>query len=96
MNAYIKGVENMSLFRLSFTLENKIGMMKIISETLFTMEINIDEIHTQKISPTQTIITLGLEVLDYDYLIVDRFIERIRNLLGTSLIDYKVKEIKMQ
>lgn len=81
MNAYIKGSESVSLFRLSLNLENKIGMMKVISETLFQMEINIDEIHTQKISSTETLVTLGLEILDYDYLIIDRFIERIRTLL---------------
>ena len=81
MNAYIKGSESVSLFRLSLNLENKIGMMKVISETLFQMEINIDEIHTQKLSSSETLITLGLEILDYDYLVIDRFIERIRTLL---------------
>ena len=81
MNAYIKGSESVSLFRLSLNLENKIGMMKVIRETLFQMEINIDEIHTQKLSPSETLVTLGLEILDYDYLVIDRFIERIRTLL---------------
>lgn len=56
-------------------------MMKLISETLFNMEINIDELHTKKISPTQTMLTIGLEINDYDYLIVDRFVERIKYLL---------------
>lgn len=81
MNAYIKGSESVSLFRLSLNLENKIGMMKVISETLFQMEINIDEIHTQKLSSSETLVTLGLEILDYDYLVIDRFIERIKTLL---------------
>jgi hypothetical protein len=58
------------------TLENKIGMMKVISETLFTMEINIDELHTKKISENQTILTIVLEINDYEYLVIDRFIER--------------------
>ncbi len=94
MNAYIKWEEVVSLFRLSLTLENKIGMMKMISETLFSMEINIDELHTQKISPSKTSLIIGLEIDDYDYLIVDRFIERIKVLLGPSLLDYGIKEIK--
>jgi len=55
--------------------------MKTISETLFTMEINIDELHTKKISQTQTALTIALEIHDYDYLIVDRFIERIKYFL---------------
>jgi len=55
--------------------------MKIISETLFQMEINIDELHSKKISPTETMLEMSLEILDYNYLIVDRFIERINFLL---------------
>ncbi len=94
MNAYIKGNEAISLFRLSLTLRNKIWMMKVISETLFSMEINIDELHTQKISQTETSLIIGLEIPDYEYLVVDRFIERIKTLLGPNLIEYKIKEIK--
>lgn len=93
MNAYIKWEESLSLFRLSLILENKIGMMKIISETLFSMEINIDELHTKKLSKDVTELTIALEINDYEYLIVDRFIERIRYLLGKSLVEYKIKEI---
>jgi len=69
-------------------------MMKVISETLFSMEINIDELHTQKISQTETSLIIGLEIPDYEYLVVDRFIERIKTLLGPNLIEYKIKEIK--
>lgn len=93
MNAYIKGSEAIILFRLSLTLRNKIWMMKLISETLFSMEINIDELHTQKLSQDETILTIALEIHDYEYLIVDRFIERIKSLLWTNLIEYKIKEI---
>lgn len=95
MHAYIKWDEQLSLFRLSLLLENKIWMMKTISETLFSMEINIDELHTKKLSATQTLLTLWIEIQDYDYLIVDRFIERIKTHLWTSLLEYKIKEIKV-
>ena len=95
MNAYIKWIESLSLFRLSLVLENKIGMMKIISETLFNMEINIDELHSKKMSPEQTMLTIGLEIHDYDYLIVDRFVERIKSILWKSLISYKIQEIEV-
>lgn len=94
MNAYVKWAESLSLFRLSMVLENKIWMMKIVSETLFSMEINIDELHTKKINAIQTKLTIGLEVNDYEYLVVDRFVERIKFLLWDSLIEYKIEEIK--
>lgn len=93
MNAYIKWEEQLTLFRLSLTLNNKIGMLKTISETLFSMEINIDELHTKKISEHQTHLTIGLEINDYEYLIVDRFLERINTILWKDLISYKIKEI---
>lgn len=96
MNAYVEWEEGISLFRLSLTLENKIWMMKVISETLFSMEINIDELHTKKISKNQTALVMGLEIPDYEFLIVDRFIERIKCLLGKSLVSYKIQEIQNQ
>ena len=45
------------------------------------MQINIDEIHTKKLSVLETELTLGLEINDYEYLIVDRFLDRIKTLL---------------
>ena len=96
MNAYVKWEEALTLFRISITLENKIGMMKAISETLFIMEINIDELHTNKISKNRTILTIALEVNDYEYLIIDRFIERVWFILWTSMIEYKLEEIRCQ
>jgi len=94
MNAYVKWGESVSLFRITFLLENKIWILKKISETLYTMGINIDEIHTHKNSSSQTLLTLWIEIADYDYLIVDRFIERIRTFLWDALIECKIKEIK--
>ncbi len=96
MNAYVKWEEALTLFRISMTLENKIWMMKAISETLFAMEINIDELHTNKISKNKTILTIALEVNDYEYLIIDRFIERVSFILWESMIDYKLEEIRCQ
>jgi len=96
MNAYVKWEEALTLFRISMTVENKIGMMKVISETLFTMEINIDELHTKKISKNGTQIIITLEINDYEYLVVDRFIERISLILGDSMIQHKLEEITCQ
>ncbi len=94
MNAYVKWKESLSVFKLSLTLENKIGIMKIISETLFQMEINIDELHSKKISPSQTMLVMSLEIHDYNYLIVDRFIERVQFLLWKSLVSHRIQQIK--
>ena len=94
MNAYIKWEESITIFKLALTLKNQIWMMKLVSEILFQMEINIDEIHTKKISQSETILTVGLEVPDYDYLLIDRFTERLRSQLWPNLLDMKLSEIQ--
>ena len=94
MNAYIKWEESVTIFKLALTLKNQIGMMKFVSEILFQMEINIDEIHTKKISPTETILTVWLEVPDYDYLLIDRFTERLKSQLWANLLDMKLSQIQ--
>ena len=94
MNAYIKWEESITVFKLALTLKNQIGMMKLVSEILFQMEINIDEIHTKKISPTETILTVWLEIPDYDYLLIDRFTERLKSQLWENLLNMKLSQIQ--
>jgi len=96
MNAYVKGSEKITLFRIRIELQNKIWVLKTISETLFSMQINIDEIHTKKLSVSQTELILWLEINDYEYLIVDRFLDRIKTLLWENLISYKIQKIQTE
>ena len=92
--AFIEGKENdTNSFKLDFYLKNKIGALKIISEVLFAMDINIDEIRSKKISKKETLISLSLELLDYDYLIIDRFIDRLKIDLWDLLFEYKIDKI---
>ena len=93
MNAYLKWYEGVALFRLTLTLENKIGIMKTISETLFHMEINIEELHSKKTSPRELMLTVWLEIPDYEYLIIDCFIERLRYTLWSSLKNSTIEKI---
>jgi len=93
MNAYVKWSEKLTIFRVSIVLKNKIWVLKTISETLFSMDINIDEVHTKKISSSETEMTLALEINDYEYLIVDRFLDRIGTLLWGNLKSYKIQKI---
>lgn len=93
MNAYVKGEESTTLFRIELKLQNKIGMMKQVSEILYQMDINIDELHTKKVDQETTLLTLGLEIADYDYLIIDRCLERMRQALWEKLLEFRVSEI---
>ena len=51
---------------------------KVLLHNLNELNINIDEIHSEKKSEYQTLITLSLDVPDHDYLIVDRFVDRVK------------------
>ena len=93
MNAYIKWDNAITIFQLSLTLKNNVWMMKIVSETLFQMQINIDEIHTKKISPTETTLMIWLEIPDHDYLLIDRFVERLRWQLWDALVHAQVIQV---
>jgi len=93
--AFIEGNENDTIFfKLNFFLKNKVWALKIISETLFSMGINIDEIHSKKLSAKETKVTLSIEVLDYDYLIIDRLVERFKIALWDMLLEYEVDELE--
>jgi guanosine-3',5'-bis(diphosphate) 3'-pyrophosphohydrolase len=90
--AYIKWNEKKSIFvEINLVLQNDIWVLKEITNITYSMEINIDEINTNKIDYRTTEISLRLEVLDYDYLIIDRLIERLKLNLWEKLLSINVK-----
>ena len=66
------------LVSIEFIFENKIGILKDLSDIIFSMWIDVDEINTAKVWNKKTKINLKLIILDYDYLIIDRFIDRVK------------------
>ena len=58
------------------------------------MSINIDDINVKKIWKKTSIINLILIILDYDYLIIDRFIERVKLKFWKDLVSLSVWNIK--
>ena len=76
---------------------NEIWILRNLSDIIFSMWIDIDSINTKNIWREKTKIDLKLKVLDYDYLIIDRFIDRLKlqfdDLLFTAII-WKIKKIE--
>ena len=85
-------VQNIT-FDLDLVVLNKIWMLKDISKVAFDMNINISEIVAKKQKLNHTLMKLVLETEGYDYLIIDRFIERIRFVLNWSLIEVKINKV---
>jgi hypothetical protein len=53
-------------------------VLKDISLILFDMNINTLEISSTRISFDKISLFLKLEILDHDYLIIDRFLDRVK------------------
>ena len=94
LSAYVEWQEDTPIYiKLKLLVANHLWILKTLSETLFSMGINLDEISTKKVSKTKTEVYLDLEIMDHDYLIVDRFIERMKINMWTDLIEHKIEKI---
>ncbi len=77
-----------------FTVLNKKWILKEITDILYVMDINIEEINFKKRTKSKWDISFVLNIPDYDYLIIDRMIDRMKNNLKDNLLDIKVKHLK--
>ncbi len=94
ISAYIEWNEdNILLFEVSFIMRNKPWILKSISSILYSMNINIDEIYSKKQSPYEVKIVLSLEVPDHDYLILDRFLDRVKLKMWSDLLNHEISQI---
>jgi (p)ppGpp synthase/HD superfamily hydrolase len=95
--AYVKGDEDENLFfHISLKFKNRIGILKELSEIIYSMWIDIDEIRTKKLSNKDVELFLSLVILDYDYLIIDRFVDRIKLAFSDYLHECKVHEVSKE
>ncbi len=79
LSACIKWTEEQFIiFHVELIFKNQIWILKELSDIIFSMWIDVDAINTSKVSLLQTKIDLKLKILDYDFLIIDRFIERLK------------------
>ena len=89
LSAYIQWNEQEeSGYHINVVFKNKPGILKILTEILFSMEIDIDEINSKKLWNMYMAFDLQLKVPNHDYLIIDRFIERIQMTFEDDLINY--------
>lgn len=77
-----------------FTIINRKWLLKVISDIIYAMDINIEEISYSRKHKFKWDISLTLEISDYDYLIIDRLIWRVKNSLWDELLWFKVKDLK--
>lgn len=94
LSAYIIGNEPKHIIaHINFLFQNKIWVFRELSDIIYSMNINIEEINSKKEGDEKIRISLALEIKDYDYLLIERLIERIKINLWEVLIDYKVEKV---
>ena len=79
-----------------FSVINKRWILKSISDIIYAMDINIEEISYSRKHKFKWDISLSLEISDYDYLIIDRLVWRIENSLWDDLLWFKIIELKVK
>jgi len=95
LSAYFEWDElNNIIFDINFLFKNKIWVLKNLSDILYDMNINTLEIISKREWIDKTSLFLKLEIEDYDYLIIDRFLDRVKFKLGNNLIDFQIKKIE--
>jgi len=94
LSAYIKWTEDENLtVNIFLKFKRKIWVLKDLSEIIYSMNIDVDEISTRKLSGNNVEIYLQLIILDYDYLVIDRLLERLKLNFKDILIDFTLKKI---
>ncbi len=93
--AYIEWEKPDSIFvKLWLEVGDSIWVLNWITIVLFNMWINIEEITQKKSASWNKEIILLIEILDWDYLLVDRALNRISLKLWENLISKNILEIK--
>ncbi|MFA5916989.1 MAG: RelA/SpoT family protein [Candidatus Gracilibacteria bacterium] len=94
--AYRKGEEDDSIVvSLGFIFLDKIGVLRDLSDIIYSMGLNVEQVNSKRLEFNKHEIKIKVEVPDYDYLLVDRLVERIKMKFGTNLISSFVEKIVM-
>ncbi len=94
--AYIKWEEKISIVaHIDFIFQNKIWILKEISDIIYSMHINVEEIVSKKEDNDKSLLSFILDIPDYDYLIVERLVERVKFHFWKNLIDVHIKKIEL-
>jgi (p)ppGpp synthase/HD superfamily hydrolase len=77
--AYWEGTKSNGLtMRAEMTFDNKIGVLRQLTEIFFLMHINIDDLTVNKVSGQLSRIVFTLRIEEEDYYMFDRLLERVK------------------
>lgn len=92
--AYLDGTQDEELsYHINIVFKNTTGILKILTEIIFSMQIDIDEILSKKLWNMYMSFDLKLKVQNHDFMVIDRFVERLQVTFEDDLINYKTQEL---
>jgi GTP diphosphokinase / guanosine-3',5'-bis(diphosphate) 3'-diphosphatase len=92
--AYIKWTEHKKLMiNLTLKFKKNLWILKDLSEIIYFMNIDIDEISTKKNEEQNMEIYLKLIILSYNYLMIDKLLEKLKERFKDNLIDLKLGKL---
>lgn len=95
LSAYYEWDElNNIIFDINLLLVNRLWVLKDLSTILFDMNINTLEISSSREWFDKINLFLKLEILDHDYLIIDRFLDRVKLKLWDNIVSFEIKKIQ--
>lgn len=95
MSAYFDWEQEENIVvKIHFIFADKIWVLKSLSEILFSMNVNVIEMNSWKTWYEEAFIDLTAEFPDYDYLLVDRFIDRVKFKMTNTLKHVEIKKVE--
>lgn len=77
-----------------FTFKNQYWVLKELSDILYAMQIDILNINSDRTPLNDVELHLKLELLEYDYLIIERFIDRVKLKLSNSFVKFVISHVE--
>ena len=89
LTAYIDGEKEESIiYEISFIIKNETWVLNELTSIIYSMKIDVDSINTEKIWNSQRKLIFWLKIFDYEYMIIDRLLDRIRMKLWDRILNY--------
>jgi len=95
LSAYFEWEEHNTIkVDIVFTFKNQFWVLKELSDILYTMKIDILDINSERTPLNDVELHLKLELLEYDYLIIERFIDRVKFKLSNSFVKFSISHVE--
>jgi GTP diphosphokinase / guanosine-3',5'-bis(diphosphate) 3'-diphosphatase len=92
--AYIDWTEEILTANIFFKFQNRIWILKELSDIIYSMGMNIEEISSKKEWIDKTLLYLTLNIPDNDYTLIERLIDRVKINLKGKMLEYKITKVE--